>query len=125
MAIPKNNNEIGAADDRSVSSQELATAIERHYDRWIDETEGLETVQAQIVVFVACAKKLAASHMPLSLLIKATMKAFGLDCQELEIADVDGKILVKHEPKDAQRVAKVPGPAEDFILAPGSKRRDN
>lgn len=123
MAILKNNNDLGAADDGSVSPQELTHAIEKHYDRWIAETEGLESVQAQIVVFNAAAKRLAALNMPLSLMVKATMRAFGLECEGLEIADLDGKILVNHNPKQGPtRVEKVP---EDFILAPGSRRRDN
>ena len=105
----------GADDDSlQATARELAQMLERHYERWLQTTPGMESPQAQMIVFTLAAKKLAQAGVGLTPLVKQTFRTYGLNPQDIQIEDVvTGEELVSYQAAAA------------LLLAPGSKRSDN
>lgn len=96
----ENGEVVGAVDEAAeVSNTEmLATivrSIEERYTRFVDETAGMESPQAQIIIFSRAVKRLAEAGVGLGMLIAQAGRAYGLDLRDIEITDAQGRSLVK------------------------------
>jgi len=118
-----NNNDDGdsgeAAADQMTREQidALATAlienVKCQYDTWVAATPGLESPQAQLVVFASAVDRLAQAGIGLGALIQQVGRGYGIVFKGMEINDEQGQPLVRQRPE--------PMP----YLVPGSSRKDN
>ena len=95
----------------------LARVIEGAYDDWIRSEPGLESPQAQMVLFTVVAKRLAMSETPrigLGQLLTQVARAYGLELENFDIQDAEGNTLVKR--------GEIPAPR---VLARESGRKDH
>jgi hypothetical protein len=127
MATNKGSDEGGVVNpedheqgpDEQRMLREIIALVERKYNAWVGGTEGLESPQAQMVVFAQVTKRLAQAGIGLGAVITQAGRAFGVNFEQLEITDEQGRSLVQ------RGVVLNPDPVNDVPLVPGSKRDDN
>jgi hypothetical protein len=117
--------------DRSeleASAKELALIVERHYERFLDSVEALDSPQAQMVIFTLAAKRLARYGTGLTPLLKQVFRAFGLNAEQIEIDDaVTGETLARQAPGLRGIPVRHQKPSRDAVpmRVPTSLRRDH
>lgn len=73
----------------------LIAEVERQFDAWVTAMPGLDSAQAQIIIFSRVARRLALAGLPMGGLIQQTARAYGVEIESLEIADAAGDMLVQ------------------------------
>lgn len=90
------------ADRMTPERQEaVLDMVRQHFDAYISDTPGLESLEAQAVIFAACVCRLAADGFPLPSLLQIAALPYGVELEDVELRDQSGNAFV-HAAGDAQ-----------------------